>query len=160
MGGPLTKFHFLLLTRPGQPMPTLGCQRPRAGISVIPLCIGVSAQEAGPEPPPPWCCVQCCHATGAYEILVRGKNSKGPFGRFYKRRLPLCPPVSLLWWLRLGGGAVKVSPFLPFSMDLNFLPPLWTGPRSFSLLKFASKTSFSFYLKNDFNGLIFNRFFM
>ena len=77
-----------------------------------------------------------------------------PIGRFRKRGPALCSPVSFLWGLRLGVGAI-----LLFSEDLNFLPPLWAGPRSFSLLKFASKTSFSFYPKNDFNGLISNCYF-
>lgn len=103
-----------------------------------------------------------CQAPG---MLIRcvcmTKTRMVPYGRFYKRR-PLCALVSFLWLFRLGVEAGKVSPFHFFLSQLIKISShlFELDPRLFPFQKSASKTAFSFYLKNDLNGLIFNHFFM
>lgn len=90
-GGNLrTQFHFLLLTKLVQQMQALGCQHPRAGVSITSSCICVLRQETEPGPQPPCTALTLCCSSGAYGSLPQDENKAGPSQGFYGRRVSLC----------------------------------------------------------------------
>ena len=154
-GGDLkTQFHFLLLTKLVQQMQARGYQHPRAGVSITSSCICVLRQQTGPGPQPPRTALNALLFQRCLQIPSAGRK-KGSLPRDFMGGDAVCVscvlPLIIHW-----DGTEKVSLFHFFlSQWIKISSHLFEPGPGF----FASKTFlFSFYLKNDFNGLIFDCF--